>query len=136
MTSDLICLLGGTFYTWGEQLLYCPEQVSMDTRSSSTKKLRVGSCRRRWLNGSCNYFRVSTHLASSPGHSQILSCSCGIKSGSGHEATYPGYKVSCQGLPNQLASLPVLHYLASSVVHGESCVTVFRKALEEVYESC
>ena len=31
-------------------------------------------------------------------------------------STHPGYKVSCHGLPNELASLPVLCYLTSSVV--------------------
>ena len=97
-------------------------------------KIRVGQLQEEVLEW-FNYSHVSTHLASSPGHSHILSCSCGIKSGSGHEATYPGYKVSSRRLLNQLASLSVLHYLASSVVHGESYVTFFRKALEELYES-
>ena len=118
----------GTFYTWGEQLLYCPEQVPMGAPAQALK-IEAGQLQEEVLEW-FNYFHVSTHLASSPGHSQILSCSCGIKSGSGHEATYPGYKVSSRGLLNQLASLPVLYYLATSVVHGESCVTFFRKALE------
>ena len=133
MTSDLICLQGG-HCTLGENnysitLSKCPWALATQAQKIEGGQLKEEMV--EWF----NYFRVSTHLASSPGHSQILSCSCGIKSGSGHEATYPGYKVSCQGLPNQLASLPVLCYLTSSVVHGESCVTFFRKALEELYES-
>ena len=63
----------GTFYTWGEQLSYYPEQALMDAHSSSTKN---------W----------------------------------GWTVAGGGYEVSCQGLPNQLASLPVLYYLTSSVV--------------------
>ena len=103
MTSDLICLLGGTSYTWGEQLLYYPEQAPMDACSSSTK---IGSGQLQeevleWLNYP-------------------------------HASARPGYRVSSRGLPNQLASLPVLYYLASSVV----AKSVFRKAFEELSESC
>ena len=98
MTSDLICILG-EHSTLGENnyRIIYPEQAPMGTHSLSTKNWGGGQLQEE----------VLKYPMQAPAH--------------------PGYEVSCQGLLNQLASLPVLCYLTSSVVHGESCGTFFCK---------